>query len=610
MRPIRRADLPLLRWIGLLALLYFGLAWLSLALSAQPGKVAHLWLANPAGTVALLTLPLRRWPAMVLALLAANLMANLVAGAPSRGWDLAAWQAASAFVPGNGAEMALAALLLRRFGIDQEVLQQPEQLGRALLLGAVLPTFCSAFAGAAVLSAAHHQPFGELWVAWFEGSLIGTVAVLPLALSLWLQGWAPLRQSLAQPRIVGLLLSSIALTLLAVTLLPHPFVVVAIALVLVGARTRFSLTALATLLTAITLTLLIAHGVLTPPPVSTWWGDSLFYSAILASLLPALFLAASVEGQAQILRALASSEQRFRSLYTSTPAMLQSIDPQGRLISVSRLWLTKLGYAEHEVLGRPAIDFLTPDSARYARDVVIPQAMRDGHCDDIEYRMVCRNGEVLDVLLSAIWVYDAEGQALYSLAAVQDVTEKKRLAALSHFAAHDPLTGLPNRMLLQDRIERSCTQHGRHGSRFAVGFLDLDHFKDINDTHGHEAGDVLLQIVARRLQSALRASDTVCRLAGDEFVLLFSDVEAAEDLTAIAHKLLARVAQPCRIGQSHDAPLVDVGASMGVAVFPEHGPDAHILLQRADQAMYAAKRAGRNRCEFYQPATDPGAANA
>lgn len=600
-QPGRDGDAPP-RWLMLPALLYFALALCSQALSGQPVHVATLWLANPVGTVALLALPLRRWPAMVLALLIANLTANMLAGATVHGWGATAWRAAIAFVPGNGTEMLLAATLLRRLSVDEDMLQQPGRLGRALLLGALVPTLCGAVAGAAVLAAAQPQAFAQLWLLWFAGSLIGSVAVLPLALALWLQGWSPLRQTLMQSRTIGLLLLSLLLTLLAASALPHPFVMVTIALVLVGAQTHFSLTALATLLTAITLAWLMARGVLVPPASSVWWSGSLFYSAVLASLLPALFLAASVEGQARILRALASSEQRFRSLYTSTPAMLQSIDPQGRLISVSRLWLSKLGYAEHDVLGRLATDFLTPESARYARDVVIPQAMRKGRCDDIEYRMVCRSGEVLDVQLSAIWVYDAEGQALYSLAAVQDVTEKKRLAALSHFAAHDPLTGLPNRMLLQDRLERSCAQHARHGSRFAVGFLDLDHFKEINDTHGHEAGDALLQIVARRLQAALRASDTVCRLAGDEFVLLFSDIEATEDLGAIAHKLLERVAQPCRIGPAHDAPLVDVGASMGVAVFPEHGQDPHTLLQHADQAMYVAKRGGRKRCAFYQPA--------
>jgi diguanylate cyclase (GGDEF)-like protein len=232
---------------------------------------------------------------------------------------------------------------------------------------------------------------------------------------------------------------------------------------------------------------------------------------------------------------------------------------------------------------------------------VIPQALRDGRCDNIEYQMRTRDGRVLDVLLSAVWIYEPDGRPLHSLAVVQDVTEKKHLLARSHYAEHDPLTGLPNRVLLQDRLERSCAQHQRHGTRFAVGFLDLDHFKQINDTLGHEAGDLLLKEVAQRLAGTLRASDTVCRLAGDEFVLLFDDVGANGELQALTRKVLDQVAQPCRLGPGPQAPLVDVSASMGVAIFPEHGEDPETLLAHADQAMYAAKRAGRSQVGFYRP---------
>ena len=183
---------------------------------------------------------------------------------------------------------------------------------------------------------------------------------------------------------------------------------------------------------------------------------------------------------------------------------------------------------------------------------------------------------------------------------LQDVTEKKRLAERSHYAEHDPLTGLPNRVLLQDRLERSCSHHARHGGAFALGFLDLDHFKAINDTLGHEAGDALLCEVASRLRGVLRASDTVCRLGGDEFVLLFAGVDDPLELQALADKILAQLAQPCRLGEGADAPVVTVAGSLGLAVFPEHGRDPATLMQHADQAMYRAKREGRNRCEFYK----------
>lgn len=588
-----------LHWIAALALLYVLLALGSSWLSPQPGRAATLWLANPAGVVALLALPLRRWALMLFALAGGNLLASLAAATGSQGWTPQTLAGAALLVPGNCVQMLLAAGLLRGLVRQADVLRQPGLFGQALLLGVAAPSFFSAFAGAALVAAGLGLSFGDAWVSWFGGSMIGGVAVLPLALALWQQGYAPLLE-LARARALGLMLLSAAITLLATSSLPQPFVVVAIALVLVAAQTSVQLTALATLLTTLTLEILHDTGILVPPPSSGWWGGSLYAISELAALLPGLFLATAIEGQAQAMRQLLASEQRFRTLYTRTPAMLQSIDPQGRITSVSRLWLQTMGYDEAEVLGRDATDFLTAESARYAREVVIPQALRDGRCDYIAYQMVTRNGHVLDVSLSAIWIHDPAGQPVHSLAVIQDVTARKRLEALSHYAQHDPLTGLPNRVLLQDRLERSCLQHTRHLTRFAVGFLDLDQFKNINDSHGHDAGDLLLKEVARRLQAALRASDTVCRLAGDEFVLLFADIEDDATLLGLAQKVLASVAQPCRLGADAQAPVVEIAASMGLAVFPAHGRDPQTLLSHADQAMYTAKRGGRNRVMFYR----------
>ncbi len=582
-------------------LVLYGLAaLLSVWLPAQPGQMTPLWFANPIGAVALLALPHRRWLPMLLALGLVHLLVAL----GTQGWTLQIGLDAAALVPGNATEMLLAALLLRRLGMRADTLRQPGHFGRVLVLGALVPTFCGAWIGA-LLSTAPARSFPEIWAQWFVSNLIGSVAVLPLALAIWLQGSAILPQALGRMRTLGFLLLSAAITLLAMTTLPRPFVVMSIGLVLVAVQTSFTVTTLATLVNTVLLELLHATGMLVPPPAVTWWEPSLYQLSVIASLLPGLLLSSSIEGQTQAMRRLLTSEQRFRSLYTRTPAMMHSIDPQGRVLSVSRLWLQTLGYEEHEVLDHYTTEFMTPETARYAREVVLPQAKRDGRCDNVEYQMRTGDGRVLDVLLSAIWLYDKEGQPLYSLAVLQDVTEKKRLQALSHYAAHDPLTGLPNRVLLQDRLERSCVLHARHDTRFAIGFLDLDHFKDVNDSHGHDAGDRLLKEVANRLQNALRASDTVCRLAGDEFVLLFADVEQREDLHALARKILASVAQPYRLGEAPESPRVTVAASMGLALFPEHGQDPRTLLAHADQAMYAAKRGGRSRYAFYQPAADP-----
>jgi len=605
MNPAAPAPVLTLRQ-ALLALVLYGLAaLLSIRLSPHAGQIAAPWFANPIGTVALLALPARRWLPMLLALSLVNLLVNLGTASGAWHWTLQAGLAAAAFVPGNAAEMLLAALLLRHPGMDADTLRQPGHFGRVLVLGALLPTFCSAFAGAALV-AAPARPFAEAWTHWFAGSLIGTVAVLPLALAVWLHGTAALRRSLRQPRTLAYLALSAAITLLAMTTLPRPFVVMSIGLVLVATQTSLTVTTLATLVNAVLLALLHTTGVLAPPPAVTWWEPGLYQLSVIASLLPGLLLSSSMEGQTHAMRHLLASEQRFRSLYTRTPAMMHSIDPQGRILNASELWLQTLGYEEREVLGHHTTEFMTPETARYARDVVIPQAKRNGRCDNIEYQMRTRDGRVLDVLLSAIWLYDKDGQPLHSLAVLQDVTEKKRLQALSYYAAHDPLTGLPNRVLLQDRLERSCVQHARHGTRFAIGFLDLDRFKAVNDTYGHDAGDLLLKRVARRLLAALRASDTVCRLAGDEFVLLFADVEHSDDLAPLVQKILASVAQPYRLGDGPESPVVSVAASMGLALFPEHGQDPQTLMGHADKAMYAVKRSGRGRYEFYRP--DPPSA--
>ena len=443
--------------------------------------------------------------------------------------------------------------------------------------------------------------FARVWATWFAGSLIGSVAVLPLALSVWLRGGLQVQQALASLRHQGLLLLAAALTLLAATTLPHPFVVIAMALGLLAAVTGLTVTALGTLLVAVLIGLLIESGILLLPPSAAWWGDSLYYSAVLATLLPGIFLAATVDSRRDMLEQLSASEARLRSLYTQTPAMLHSLDTRGRIINVSRQWLQTLGFAEHEVLGRQATDFLTPESAQVAARLLDTRISLAGRVDVTELQMVRANGDILDVVVSAIWETDGLGQPVRRLAVAEDVTEKKKLAARSHFAEHDALTGLPNRMLLNDRLERLCAHRRRHGGQFALAFLDLDHFKAINDTYGHEAGDLLLKAVARRLQASLRASDTVCRLGGDEFVLLLADLEGPQHLQTLAPKVLAQVAQPCRLGDASDAPVVDVSCSMGMAIFPDHGQDPATLLQHADQAMYAAKRSGRNRWVIYAP---------
>jgi len=171
-----------------------------------------------------------------------------------------------------------------------------------------------------------------------------------------------------------------------------------------------------------------------------------------------------------------------------------------------------------------------------------------------------------------------------------------QLEQLNHAAGHDPLTGAASRAIMLDRIAAAAALARRHQSRFALIFVDLDGFKEINDTLGHEVGDAALVLVARRLEAAVRASDTVGRHGGDEFLVLLSEIAQPADAGLLATKILEGLALPV------DASPVTLGASLGIAVFPEDGEDAASLIRSADEAMYAAKRRGGRDFEFSRPA--------
>lgn len=581
-----------LRWMLLWALVCAVAALVSLMVSdARHGQVI-VWLANPIGAVVLLCLPRRQWLAMLPMLLG---LIGGVYGVYAWGVDMPVGMDA----PVQVLDMMLVATLLARLPDLSHAGQNAVLQAQVLLRGALLPAALLAPVGGFVWVMAEGGEWHVLALNWFIGHTIGAVAILPLTLAVATKRARIALRQLMELRSLAMLFGGLSITLWAATSLPKPFVIMGAPMVWMAARTGLVATFAANALLAVCMALLIREGVLVAPPTSSWWGDALFYLSVLATLLPGLFLAVMSEGQRLALQVLAESEAKAKDQYFQTPAMLHSIDATGRVVQVSRLWLDTLGYTEPEVLGRYVTDFMAPSSARYAREVVIPMAVRNGRCDNIEYQLCKKDGSVCDVLLSAIWEYDTRHQPLRSLAVLQDVTEKKRLEARSHFAEHDPLTGLPNRVLLQDRLKMLCAHHSRHSGVFAVGFLDLDHFKEVNDSYGHDAGDLLLKEVARRLQSSLRTSDTVCRLGGDEFVMIFSAVESHDELQALAAKLMAAIHKPCVLGSTADAPVVEVSGSLGVSIFPAHGEDPQTLLMHADQAMYSAKRSGRNRCEFY-----------
>ena len=199
-------------------------------------------------------------------------------------------------------------------------------------------------------------------------------------------------------------------------------------------------------------------------------------------------------------------------------------------------------------------------------------------------RVIAIIGVCLSLSMALLVWYMIAGRA-HALRLADAMTRQLR-----HMAQHDPLTRLPNRALFSDRVRQKLADTDRRGGHAAMVFIDLDRFKQINDSHGHAVGDLLLQEVAKRISESVRASDTVGRIGGDEFVVLMGDLSDADSALRIAGKIQASVAQPFRInGQA-----LAVSCSMGIAVYPDDGSDEATLTKRADQAMYRAKDEGRN----------------
>ena len=210
-----------------------------------------------------------------------------------------------------------------------------------------------------------------------------------------------------------------------------------------------------------------------------------------------------------------------------------------------------------------------------------------------------RDGSQIPIEHSIAPIYDRDGQANGAVVVFRDVSAAQAMAQqITHSAEHDFLTGLPNRLLLNDRIGQAIAMAQRDMMPVAVLFLDLDGFKHINDSLGHPIGDKLLQSIATRLVDCVRASDTVSRQGGDEFVVLLSQAEHQEDAATIASRLLRAVAESHAIGQ-HD---LHITASIGVSVYPDDGADAETLIKNADTAMYQAKDNGRQSFQFFKPA--------
>ena len=223
---------------------------------------------------------------------------------------------------------------------------------------------------------------------------------------------------------------------------------------------------------------------------------------------------------------------------------------------------------------------------------------------EVEYRMQTKSGEWKWILgRGKVVARNARGQASRMVGTHVDITSRKETEIQINFLAyHDQLTGLPNRTLFFDRFSQAISSSKRNEKRVALLFLDLDGFKPINDQYGHDAGDIVLKVIADRLLASVRAMDTVARLGGDEFAIVLGQLESSSEASQVAAKLLLAVARPVAIGQGVE---VSVKASIGISIYPDNGSEMDVLLGQADAAMYESKETGRDRYTFWSDAKNP-----
>ncbi len=314
---------------------------------------------------------------------------------------------------------------------------------------------------------------------------------------------------------------------------------------------------------------------------------------------------------ARMVHQLEQSEQWHRLLVNTSPDVIYTLDAGGRFTYLNDSIVGTLGYMPGELIGRDYTTLIAPDQMdnalyhfnerrtgeRATRNLELLLRRKDDLLSSLTERT---SDQRVVVELSAMGMYRPTnlgmGEFLGTYGVARDISARKQAEATIAFQAyHDLLTGLPNRSLFKDRLGQAMVYAKRHGQTMATLFLDMDHFKVVNDTLGHLVGDGLLQALAQRLRSSLREGDTLSRIGGDEFMLLLPHIRSRDNAAYIAQKIIASLKQPFNIEGNE----LYAGMSIGIAIYPDDGDNIETLIKHADIAMYHAKDHGRNDYKFF-----------
>ena len=309
-----------------------------------------------------------------------------------------------------------------------------------------------------------------------------------------------------------------------------------------------------------------------------------------------LCIATDVSTQRETESKLRRSEQRFRGTFQNAPLGMMLADTTGRIFQANRFSADLLAYEEKQLPGMH-LSRLVPTRDRPRLLEILEQLLAgDLSLSESERKLIAKNGVEIWVNLHTVLQKADDGSPLYFIIQMADITEMKRSQErMERLAFYDTLTDLANRRLFNDRLQQAITRTQRNHKSAALFYLDLDQFKRVNDTLGHDAGDALLKHVSLRLQKCVRKEDTVARPGGDEFTIILVDINSISDASRVAEKILAELRKPIAIAGQQ---LV-VTTSIGITMMPQDASDPQTLMRNADMAMYKAKERGRNNYQFF-----------
>lgn len=344
--------------------------------------------------------------------------------------------------------------------------------------------------------------------------------------------------------------------------------------------------------------LLLAHWFTGPVkevfPLWAYWTVGVIAIFAFALWLGVVWLRREVNARTKEVR---ESEKKFKVLTEASPVGVFYTDPNGNCLFTNQKWCTIAGMSQNQALGQGWANGLHPDD----KELVFTEwsaATENNRPFKAEYRFRTTDGKSTWVVGQALAQFNDTNEIVGFVGTLTDITERKRAEEhINQLAHHDALTGLLNRYSFEERLEQALRTARRTQQHLAVLFIDLDHFKNINDTIGHHAGDAVLIEVARRLRAISRESDIVARLGGDEFVVILNGLKKDTDATPVAEKIMRTLSEPYQPGKED----VHSTTSIGISVFPMDGDNAEVLMQQADTAMYHVKAQGRNGCQFFTP---------